>query len=218
METINTTRIRSSSPEAETLPAPGFHVLRRNLRSRLLATLFVITLSLSHPALAQQVRSTEQQVKAAYLFNFGKFVRWPVDRAASPDSIEICVLGKDPFGTVLDSTVAGETIEGRAIKVRRPLRAQDAASCNILFVSLSEENQLGPILKLAQQSGILTVSDIPHFAEHGGVIGFVTLQARVRFEVNRDAAERSRLTLSSELLKVASRVIAKSTPPPGSLP
>lgn len=218
METINATRIRSSSSDAASLPAPRFGLANGHLPSRVLVLILAVTLSLSHPALAQQVRSTEQQVKAAYLFNFGKFVRWPVDRAASDDAIEICVLGKDPFGAVLDSTVAGETIEGRVIKVRRPLRAQDTASCNILFVSLSEQNQLGPILKLAEQSGILTVSDIPNFAEHGGVIGFVTLQARIRFEVNRDAAERSRLTLSSELLKVASQVIAKSTPPPGSQP
>jgi hypothetical protein len=214
---MNTARFRSSCSDAGTPPAPRFGLLRAHLPSRLLA-LFAITLSLSHPVHAQQARPTEQQVKAAYLFNFGKFVRWPVDRSPSPDTIEMCVLGKDPFGAILDSTVAGETIAGRAIKVRRLLRAQDMASCNILFVSLSETNQLGPILKIAQQSGTLTVSDIPHFAEHGGVIGFVTLQGRIRFEVNRDAAERSRLILSSELLKVASQVIAKSTPPSGSQP
>ncbi len=213
---MNTTR--SSCSDAGFLSPSRFGSLRVHPLSRLLATLIAIALSLSHFALSQQARPTEQQVKAAYLFNFGKFVRWPVDRATSSDIMEMCVLGKDPFGPVLDSTVAGETIAGRAIEVRRTLRAQDLASCAIVFVSLSEENQLGPILKIAQQNGVLTVSDIPHFAEHGGVIGFVTLQGRIRFEVNRDAAERSRLTLSSELLKVASQIIAKSTPPQGSEP
>ena len=208
----------SSCSDARSLAAPSGGLVCKWLRPRVLSLVFTITLALPHPGLAQQVRPTEQQVKAAYLFNFGKFVRWPVDRSVIPDTIDICVLGRDPFGSILDSTVAGETIAGQPIKVRRPNRTLDVTSCNILFVSSSEENQLGPILKIAQQSSILTVSDIPHFAEHGGVIGFVNDADRIRFEVNRDAAERSRLTLSSELLKVASQVIAKSTPPLGSQP
>jgi hypothetical protein len=163
---------------------------------------------------AQKSGATESQVKAAYLYNFGKFVRWQTDRAESLQTLTICVLGRDPFGGVLDATVEGESIDGKKITVKRLSTIQDLGSCSILFVAASEESRLGPVLTAAQHQGVLTVSDIPHFAEHGGIIGFVMLQDRIRFEVNRAAAEQSHLTLSSELLKVASRVIEKITPTP----
>jgi hypothetical protein len=164
------------------------------------------------PVAAQKAGATESQVKAAYLYNFGKFVRWQTDRIGSPQTLTICVLGKDPFGAVLDATVEGESIDGKKITVKRLSTIQDLTSCSILFIATSEESRLGPVLSAAQHQGLLTVSDIPHFAEHGGIIGFVMLQDKIRFEVNRSAAEQSHLTLSSELLKVASRVIEKTTP------
>jgi hypothetical protein len=159
---------------------------------------------------AQQARPTESQVKAAYLYNFGKFVRWQADAAPSTGSFDICVLGKDPFGAVLDVTVANESIDSRKITVRRVVSVQEAAHCSILFISASEERHLAVILVSAQRLGMLTVSDMPKFAERGGTIGFITQQEKIRFEVNRAAAEQSHLTLSSELLKVATRVIDKT--------
>jgi hypothetical protein len=163
-------------------------------------------------SLAQPAHPTESQVKAAYLYNFGKFVRWQADRVSSPGSLEICVLGKDPFGTVLDSTIAGESIEGRKITVGRIARVQDAEPCSILFISTSEASRLGSILTAAQHLSALTVSDLPHFVEQGGMIGFVMQDGRIRFDVNRAAAEQSHLILSSELLKVATKVIEKPSP------
>jgi hypothetical protein len=159
-----------------------------------------------------QVHPTESQVKAAYLYNFGKFVRWQADHQLRPDSLEICVLGKDPFGSVLDSTVAGESIDGRKITVIRLAKVQDAERCNILFISTSEENRLSSILSAVQPFGPLTVSDIPSFAQRGGIIEFVAQKDKIRFEVNRFAAEQSHVMLSSELLKVAVKVIDKTAP------
>jgi hypothetical protein len=163
----------------------------------------------SVPLPAQQQHPTESQVKAAYLYNFGKFVRWQSDRAGNPELL-ICVLGKDPFGALLDATVEGESIDGRKLAVRRIAKVQDGSSCSILYISSSEESQLTPILSTAQRFGALTVSDIPRFAERGGVIGFVVQQDKIRFEVNRGAAEQSHLALSSELLKVASKLYNKA--------
>ncbi|MGD0986239.1 MAG: YfiR family protein [Candidatus Sulfotelmatobacter sp.] len=158
---------------------------------------------------AQEVRPTEFQVKAAYLYNFGKFVRWPAHPGGAPDSFNICILGKDPFGAVLDSTVAGESIDGKQIAVRRVATISPNAQCSVLFISSSEEGHLAAVLAAAQQSGLLTVSDMRNFAERGGAIGLLTAQGKIRFEVNRKAAEQSRLVLSSELLKVAVKVIEK---------
>ena len=162
-------------------------------------------------SLAQEAQPTESQVESAYLYNFGKFVTWPTDRPAPTDVFGICVLGRDPFGPVLDSTVNGESIDGKKINVKRISSLQQAQSCNILFVSSSEEGRLAPILDAAQRMSLLTVSDIKNFAQRGGTIGLVVQGDRIRFEVNRTAATRCHLALSSELLKVAIRVLEKNS-------
>jgi hypothetical protein len=157
---------------------------------------------------AQETRPTESQVKAAYLFNFGRFVRWPVP-ADSVDSLQICVLGKNSFGTVLDATVRGEAISGKPVTTRNIPSMREADGCHILFVSMSEEARLSTVLAGAKRLPALTVSDIPRFAERGGMIGLVNQADRIRFEVNVAPIEDSGLTVSSELLKVALRVIRK---------
>ena len=110
---------------------------------------------------------------------------------------------------MLDSTVAGETIDGKAIKISRVSSTQEAAHCKVLFVASSEEGRLGAIFLATQRLNVLTVSDLPRFAERGGMIGLVRQQGRIRFEVNRMATEKANLVLSSELLKLATRVIEK---------
>ena len=150
---------------------------------------------------AQQVRPTEAQLKAAFLFNFGKYVTWP---GIASESFSICVLGRDPFGSALDSIVAGETLGGKPAAVRRIRGAQEASSCQIVFISSSEEARLQSTLAtLARSGSALTVSDLPDFAQQGGMIQFVEEGNRVRFIVNLAAARRAGLVLSSELLKVA---------------
>ncbi|MGH9687486.1 MAG: YfiR family protein [Candidatus Acidiferrales bacterium] len=171
----------------------------------LAALLFAPSLS------GQQVKTTEYQVKAAYLYNFGLFVTWPAAGKSSPEPFGICVLGKDPFGPILDSTFAGEMLNGRAIAVRRFADARGAHSCGILFISRSEAKKLNTILSALGNAAILTVSDIPGFSQHGGMIEFVRDGDNVRFEVNLTAADAAGLTLSSDLLKVATAV-RRNTP------
>jgi hypothetical protein len=156
---------------------------------------------------AQQSKPTEYQVKAAYLYNFGRFVKWPPALGAGKgDSFPVCVLGRDPFGSILDSTLAGEALEGKPVVIRRIARPQDAADCRILFVSSTEENHLKEILAAIDQAGVLTVSDMPGFSRRGGMIQFVVEGDRIRFEINLATAESAKLVLSSELLKVAAAV------------
>jgi hypothetical protein len=155
----------------------------------------------------QVPRAEESQVKAAFLYNFGKFVKWP--NGQSPQSFTICVLGKDPFGPELDSIVSGELVDGRPVTVRRIAGTQDAAVCRILFISVSEQNRLGLILSAVSKLPVLTVSDMPEFIERGGMIQFVLVGGRVRFDVNLGSTENSGLAMSSELLKVAQRVKRK---------
>jgi hypothetical protein len=157
--------------------------------------------------LAQQPKPSEYQVKATYLYNFGRFVKWPgTIPAGKGDSFSVCVLGQDPFGSILDSTLAGEALDGKPIVLRRISKPQDGGDCRILFISSAEEKHLKEILTALDESGVLTVSDMPGFTRRGGMIQFVLEGDRVRFEINLTSAESARLVLSSELLKVASSV------------
>ncbi len=162
---------------------------------------------------AQQVKPTEYQVKAAYLYNFGKFISWTQETSAGGNSLSVCVLGQDPFGKALDETLTGASWDGKDVSAKRIRRMEDASGCRVLFITLSEGEQMNDILATAGKLRILTVSDAPEFARHGGAIGFVISDNRVRFEVNLDAAQRAGLSLSSQLLKVAVRV--RGGPQPG---
>lgn len=162
---------------------------------------------------AQQPKATAYEVKAAYLFNFGKFVEWPPKVAAGTNApFTICVLGKDPFGASLDSTIAGEAIDGRSVLAKRFSKPQEALNCRVLFISSSEDAQLKEILATLEKTSVLTVSDISQFTRRGGMIQFVDDANKVRFEVNLTVAERAGLTLSSQLLKVAISIRRNSQP------
>jgi len=156
---------------------------------------------------AQNTKPTEYEVKAAYLFNFGKFVTWPANDTSSSAAFVICVLGEDPFGPILDKTTAGETINGKKITDRRIVHPQEARDCSILYISASQAEHLNNILAAVKGAPVLTVSDMPAFVERGGMIQFLLDQGRVRFEVNLGPAEPNHLAVSSELLKVAVKVI-----------
>ena len=156
---------------------------------------------------AQQPKPNEYQVKATYLYNFGRFVKWPETAPAGKgDSFSVCVLGQDPFGPILDATLAGEALDGKPVVLRRLAKPHGAGECRILFISSTEEKHLKEILTELNESGVLTVSDMPGFTRRGGMIQFVLEGDRVRFEINLASAESSRLVLSSELLKVAASV------------
>jgi hypothetical protein len=181
-------------------------------RSFMLAAALVILAATSLPA--QESKPGEYQVKAAYLFNFGKFVKWPAAIPAEKDtSFTFCVLGHDPFGPALDSILAGEDLAGKPVTVRRIARPQDSGPCRVLFISSTEESHLKEILTVVDESGVLTVSDIPGFSRRGGMIQFVVEGNKVRFEINLTSAENAKLILSSELLKVAAAV--RRNAPPG---
>ena len=123
------------------------------------------------------------------------------------------ILGDDPFGHALDATLAGETIGNQKVTARRISNPQMSGDCQILFISSSEANRLSKIIEALNKNAVLTVSDIPQFSQRQGMIQFVMEENRIRFEVNLTATQRAGLTLSSELLKVATAV--RKSPQPG---
>lgn len=151
---------------------------------------------------------SEYDVEAAYLYNFGKFVRWPASARTQP-SFDICILGRDPFDGTLDRIVASDTISGKPIHKRVLSRPTEADGCTIVYIADSEAKNLRGILDALGDKDCLLVSGLPHFTQNGGTIQFVLEGDRVRFMVNLDAAARCHLTVSSELLKVALSVTGK---------
>jgi YfiR/HmsC-like len=158
------------------------------------------------PAPAQE-SMPEYQVKAAYLFNFLKFVDWPDDAFADPLApIVIGILGDDPFGSSLPQVVVGKTVQGRDLVIRAYHDGENLRGAQILFISSSEKKRLPVILSSLRGSSVLTVADMDGFLDCGGMIQFVPESNRVRFAINADATRRGRLQMSSKLMSLAKSV------------
>jgi hypothetical protein len=148
--------------------------------------------------------SPEYKLKALVLFSFAKFVEWPPEAFSQPDSpIMIGVLGDDPFEEVLDQIVRGRTINGRPLVIKRSKRVQDLKSCNVLFISSSEQERESQILASLQGLPVLTVGETQQFLSNGGIIRLKMKQQKVRFNIRAQVAERAGLKLSSQLLSLA---------------
>ncbi|MGH9509604.1 MAG: YfiR family protein, partial [Terriglobales bacterium] len=114
------------------------------------------------------------------------------------------------FGPALDRMIEGKSVHGKKLVARRLGRAEEAGTCQVLFVSSSENGRLTQILASLRGRSVLTVGETEGFAHRGGVINFQLEGSKVRFEINLDAAERSGLTMSSQLLKLA-KIVRESS-------
>jgi hypothetical protein len=156
------------------------------------------------PGVSTPAGPSEYEVKAAFLYNFARFVEWPDDTVpAAGAAFQIAVLGEDPFGAALEDALAGKRILEHPLAVRRVKRAEDAVAAHIVFISASEAPRIERVLRVLAGHSVLTVGDTRDFARQGGIIGFKTEERKVRFEVNAQEAARARLKLSSHLLRLA---------------
>jgi hypothetical protein len=147
----------------------------------------------------------EHEVKAAFLYQFGKYVEWQSDQETSNPFV-ICVLGEDPFGHALDAIVKGKILSGRPVAIKRIIGPSELHDCRILFVSRSEDDRLPAILKTLNKRMVLTVGEGAQFTRRGGMVAFTSEDKRVRFAINLAAVEAAKLTVSSQLLRIAASV------------
>jgi len=181
-------------------------------RLRHIAVALIATLAL--PATAHDVHAApanlEYEVKAAFLYNFAKFVEWPSTAFATPDApLVFCIVGPNPFDGRLERVVSDRTANGRRIEVRDAVSVNETGGCHLVFVPESEENAVARLVHVAASVPgvpVLTVGETEGFAEAGGMIQLVVDEGRVRFDINAAAAEQEGLKLSSQLLKLARRV------------
>lgn len=147
----------------------------------------------------------EYQVKAAFLLNFTKFVDWPAASFANPESpIAICILGRDPFGPVLDEIVQGETVNARKVTVQRISQPPGPQTCQVVFVG--DPGKETPKTLSGMGRGVLTVGEGERFLRDGGMVALVVDNRRVRFDINQTVATGAGLGLSARLLNVARTV------------
>ncbi len=147
----------------------------------------------------------EYDLKAAFVYNFARFIEWPARAFKEPgDPIKVCILGENPFGHALDNALHGKLAGSRTFVVEQISDVRRANGCHILFVSASESKRVRAILEAVTSGcGVLTVGDLDGFAEQGGVVNFTLERGKIRFEINVAAAGQQGLRVSSKLLGVA---------------
>ena len=146
----------------------------------------------------------EYQVKAAFIFNFAKFVEWPSDAFGEGGALVVGVIGDDPFGGSLDR-LNGNTANGLALRIKRFRWGDDLRACQVLFISASEDRHLNKIMESIRGASVLTIGESTQFGQSGGMIRFVIQDNKVRFEINASAAGQANLRISSKLLALSKR-------------
>lgn len=153
--------------------------------------------------LAQEQHS-EYEVKAAFLFNFAKFVEWPASAFATTNSpIVIGILGKNVFGEHLEKTIHDRKVNNRSFQFRTFQSVSEATNCHILFISASEKSDYPNIVSALHNASVLTVSEADGFLKAGGMINFLLEENNIRFQISDEAAKKARLKISSKLLSLA---------------
>lgn len=179
---------------------------QRSIRDykRLIAALILIPVLLSGllNTSVQAQSSDEYQVKAAFLFNFARYVEWPVNAFGDGGPLIIGVIGDARFTGVIDSAIGGKALNGRRLVTKTFPNLKSITACHILFISASAKENPRQIVAAAGP-GALTVGESAHFTQMGGMINFTIVDSKVRFEINQGAAERAGLKISSQLLKLA---------------
>jgi hypothetical protein len=154
-------------------------------------------------------QSIEYRIEAVYLYKIGDFVEWPESAFSSPSSaMNICVAGKDPFGSMLDTVVRDERIAGRPVVVRHLARVVRESGCQILYVGGSASQSIPQALETVRGTSVLTVIDTDQ-PDAGAIVRFITVEDHVRFSINLQAASLSGLVISSKLLTLATTVRAE---------
>jgi hypothetical protein len=174
------------------------------------AGLFTLAGALVGLQTALAASTAEHEIKAAFMYNFAKFVEWPAASFGQPQApLIVCAMGDDGLGSALE-TIDHKVAQGHELRVRRRVRLDDAKSCHILFVATSERGRLAAILHALAGASVLTISDIDGFAEAGGVIGLYNVDNKVQFSINQEQARSASLQINSQLLKLA-KIVGRDT-------
>lgn len=158
----------------------------------------------SQSAAGQDIGGGVYQAQSEYIRSFADFIAWPAPpKRGANEAINFCILGRDPYGELLDKSVLFHPVGERRTIITRAQHLDDLGGCDVLFVSSSEARHETKILKSLRNKNVLTVGDANDFAARGGIIQFVINQGRVSFLINVDAAQQAGLKIDASLLAIA---------------
>ncbi|MEQ1601791.1 MAG: YfiR family protein [Methylophilaceae bacterium] len=146
----------------------------------------------------------EYRIKAAFIYNFFKFVEWP-STAASRTTWNLCVAGTDPFGDALDA-IDGRMAQGKPVQILREVKGEALKGCHMVFTAEKEAAKLQSMLHQVSTSAVLTVGEGAMFTENGGMVGLLLLNEKLVFEVNLEPAQRTGIRFGAQLLRLAQSV------------
>ena len=177
---------------------------RRIRRAYIVTIVCWLFSNFSPKALSLPAESVEYPVKLAFLYNFAKFVEWPPDSYRDPGApLEICIVGHDPFSPESERELRTRTVGGHPVGVQTLKQTDTLRVCHMVFIPITEKDQADKILRSLKGSSTLTVGEAEGFAVLGGIINLTVEGNKVHFEVNRLAADRAGLKISSKLLSLA---------------
>jgi len=154
-------------------------------------------------AMAQSQTATENEVKAALIYNFVKFITWSDSSFSNPnDPFLICVLTEDTSGNIMQASLKDKEVKGRIIHIAQSNEYQSLKGCQVFFISLSQNAKSTEVLNKIKSKNILTIGESDGFAKSGGIIGLYKEGGKLRFEINLEAADRADLKISSKLLSL----------------
>lgn len=160
---------------------------------------FCTTTAAQQPTLA-----SEEQVRAAFLFQLAQYVHWPPTAlGAAGTPLRFCVLAQDSLLSTLEPTVRGKSIQGRPIIVQKVTDPEQLANCHLAFIGFRLEKQIRSALATWTFPPVLLVGETSHFAEIGGMVNLLIQSGRVTFEINVEASEKAHLEFRSQLLRFA---------------
>lgn len=174
----------------------------KKILSRVLL-IFCLWVILSSTSTAIAAPLEEYEIKAAFLYQFSKFVEWP--ELTSQESFTICIFGSNPFSKFIEDLETSE-MKSKKVRVHLVTGTDPMDSCQILFIPRNEHKAAGIVQKIIPKR-ILTVGETENFLAAGGIINFIKQGNKIRFEINQKQAEASGIKISSKLLSVAIKVI-----------
>jgi hypothetical protein len=179
--------------------------LRWTIRGRTLALALMLLLAaiFTTPASgsASDNSEVETHLKAAFIYNFARFVEWPPRSAPGP--LRIAILGRGDLASPLEEIIRGKSAAGRPIELAHLAAAAEMDCCEILLIERSESKRAREIVQTLAGKPVLTVCDSGNGLRDGVMIVFRIVEESVRFQINQEAAEHAGLKISSQLLKVA---------------
>jgi hypothetical protein len=152
-------------------------------------------------------QASESDVKAAYLYQFSRYVEWPAASGAQPDPITLCVAFDARVAGALQKIAGGESGAGRRVTVRKDPDAAHVSDCHMLFIGRGDEQPVAALFKALEGKPTLIAGDDLPFLRRGGMVAFIAQDRKIRFSISLVAADAAHLKISSELLRHAVQVI-----------